>query len=219
MYMITPTKHKAGPATAGITDELAISFVEHVSNPKSKTKFDHFGEQLNSRLKQFLPEGSRKGCLRNREEDLRQDAAVLLITSFLRGNKKLARAVRSGCIGEVEKEINRSIMAAIKFACLNSIKTTEMEARHLPGVVEKFAEWSFAQTKRANLVKQLNDAGWRDHVLSQREFEIVSAMLAGTPRKEIAQIHGISASGISRLLERIAKNLYTKNQRGSGLQR
>lgn len=219
VYMTTPTKYKAGPATAGITNELALSFVEHVRNPKNKSKFDHFGDQLNCRLKQCLPQGSRNGCLRNREEDLRQDAAVLLFTSFLRGNIKLARAVGSGCIGEVDKEINRSILAAIKYACLNSIKRNDLEIRHLPSVVEKFAEWSSAQTQHATLAKRLADAGWKDHFVSRREFEIVSAIIAGTPRKEIAQMHGISASGISRLLERIAKALSVKNQQGSGLQR
>jgi hypothetical protein len=216
--MTTPNKNNPSPAKPGVTDALARSYVEHLRNPKSKVYFDRFGDQLNSQLNHFLPEGSRGGCLKNREEDLRQEAALCLLTSLLAGNKFLAHAVRADCIDEIGQQINCSIRAAIKYVCLNNIRRNELEERHHPKVVELFAEWASAKMERVQVEKMLAEAGWKDHTLTVREFQIVSAVLAGTPRKEVSVSFGISASGISRLLERTAKALSRKNKPAKGLQ-
>ncbi len=215
--MTTPKRKNKVLATAGENHEIAIAYLEHRRNPGCKQTFNWFGDLLELRLKELMPDGSRKGCLKNLESDLRQDAAVLLLESLLAGSPSLATAVRAAKIQKIDEEISRSTGAAIRYASLNYIEEHTREKRNHEGVVEVCENWAANQLHQTAIEQQLVEAGWQDQKLSKRDQGVVTAIMNGIPRKEVGEVFGISESGISRLMTRLAKSVAAQNKPDAGL--
>jgi len=213
--MTTPNKSKVGPTKVGETqksaDALAVSYRDHMADPKCKRKFDLFGVDLSERLEQFLPDGFSYGSLKSQDADIRQEAAKLLLTSYLSGNSDLRMALRGGVISDIADQLDRSLQGAIKAVTSSLLRANEVRIRHHQRVIETCMEWSSCDEKSNASKNALREAGLEDLLLSTRDTEIIRQFLAGRSRKEICEEQGLSPSGLSRVLKRVTKIALKRN--------
>jgi hypothetical protein len=95
--------------------EIALAWIELTQSPQDCQHRFHY--LLATLLKTRLPDGSTHGILRKREDELRQSAHLILLR-YLPGNSTLAAAVEDKDPRRIRDQIDRSINAAIRMACL-----------------------------------------------------------------------------------------------------
>jgi len=204
-----PIKHHitSAPVIAGgkPTSSLANSYLAHKADPHSKIKLDAFGDELDCLLQQFLRDGSQTGCLHQKEADIRQSAAQVLLRDYLDGNARLQVGVRSRAIGTVENEIKRSTNAVLGIITKRMIRKSKMEQQAL----EKFALSAaqpdvgcrYLSTRRK--IAALLQAALKQRTISARSAKVLTSLIIDEQsRNEVAEQYGITPHAIAQIVRR-----------------
>jgi hypothetical protein len=117
------TKSAAAPVAGNIVETwLALN-----ASPRSISKLNHFANRLDFALRVKFPNGTMGGSMQGTEDEIRQNAAILLLNKFLAGNRKLMAATAKTNKKQILNQINRSMSAALKVCRrqLSRKRTTE----------------------------------------------------------------------------------------------
>lgn len=108
----TNTKSSVTPAGTGC-NELATAWLDYCDHPQNRETAEAFGRHLDRLFRQRLPDRRCSGVLEGREAEIRQEAYLLLVGSFLAGNRELVPATRARDHGRIAREILRSLSGSI----------------------------------------------------------------------------------------------------------
>ena len=118
MINISKSNLSASPKTAGYSPkhsipDIASAWQEYCNDPESKEICEHLGGLLEALLNSRLPKGRYKGILLGMEEEVRQDAYLLLARRYLGGNPELIDATLAGDLATIRAQIALSAGASI----------------------------------------------------------------------------------------------------------
>jgi flagellar biosynthesis/type III secretory pathway chaperone len=197
----------SAPVIAGEkpSTNLATLYSAHKADPNSQTKLNQFGDHLNELLHRFFGENSQNGCLHQKESDIRQSAALMLLEGYLDGNKQLQAAVRSQALVTVENEIHRSTNAVLGILKKRMIRASQLEQITL----DKFAlinepsvngdKYLRTRDKMIVLLKAAQAAGG----ISVRNAKILKALIINErSREEVAKHYGLTVDAIAQIVHR-----------------
>jgi hypothetical protein len=84
MFTNTRPQPAASPKKAGYqqrksTSDLALAWIDYCQNPGSASAAEHLANHLDALFKTRVPDGHYNGILKGRDNDVRQEAYLLLI--------------------------------------------------------------------------------------------------------------------------------------------
>jgi hypothetical protein len=186
--------------------------MEYQAKPNSQQQFDRFGIELDQLLHRFLPNGSQSGCLKHKEEDMRQSAALLLFEGYLDNNQELRDAVSSGDPLHVEDQIKRSAWEAIKNCLLRHIRRDQIRTRNSNKLADVFIDSGDHQNDawRRKQFQRLVRLAVSSRRISSRDAAIlIDLVVRERSREEVAKGYGMTESGLSRIVSK-AKTVLTQ---------
>ena len=97
--------------------------------PLCATAKDNLACTLDWALKVIVPDGRNNDILSGRDSDIRQEAYMLLIKSYLKGNRDLKAASKLGSRAAIGEAIEQAIHSSINFAKYKLIRSIKRELR------------------------------------------------------------------------------------------
>lgn len=207
----------AAPNGAG---NLTRTWLAYAAGPKSFEKLDKFAVELDHALHWCLPSSILRGPLRGRENEIRQDAAILLVGTFLVGNKRLMNATRKGIVREVENQLARSISGAVRYSLRRLRRQAARDAvlfRRLyhqdagscshPSA-QKF--WGLPLAVQHELALQALHVAVTGKLLSRKQADVAASIVADNiSPSDLARQRGISRQAVHQSLQPVRKYLWT----------
>lgn len=192
---------------------LAIIWTFQVGNPKWGEKF---ASLLDRRLKQILPEGRLRDLLEGQESEIRQRAALLLLQSYLNGNRILQSATEREDLAEVANQIQRSINASLRLASCRVRRALDRDRKRFteldesvhsssvmhPAWRKKVSELPF-EARRSLLLMLLED-GVRARSISKANSHMVREMIdSDMTQADMAREIGISRPAVHQRISSV----------------
>lgn len=216
------TSLSAASSEAGNSQALAQAWVDYCKQPDNKNTRERLGSELDPALRTGLPNGRLPGILKGKEEDLRQEAGLMLLKKYLAGNKKLVEATLSGDMPEIVRQIERSVCASINISIWQLKKSLLKD-----GMVLEFSEaidahpravsahpawrntlWELPLALQRELVFScLRSAVREKHLLETNANIALTMMDKGLTQSEMAGSLGISRQAIHQRLAPVRKYL------------
>ncbi len=125
---LAASSKKAGYSfkTTSIPD-LAGAWLAYCSDPDSSQARECLAVRLDESLRSRLPLGGCTGILAGHEEDIRQEAYLLLVGRFLAGNAGLMTATAAGDVAKIDNQIRKSANGSIRAVLRTMLRSL---ARH-----------------------------------------------------------------------------------------
>jgi transposase-like protein len=219
------SKSAASTEMAGYSTALpdaASAWQQYCSDPGNGLLGEHLAIEIDALLKRRLPRGRLAGVLLGREEEVRQEAYLLLVGKYLAGNADLMAATAGGNRLQIMNQIHKCVGGSIKSVSLTIKKALK---RHLewhvygtepqdcpqatcvhPSWRKHLCEISFEE-QRALVFGALAQAV-RKKLLRARSARIAMDMVdRRLNQRKIARSLGISRQAVHRLLAPVRKHL------------
>lgn len=200
------------------TENLTAAWMKFAA-AESLENLDRLGIELDRALRSRLPGGSCSWPIQGREDELRQDAAILLVQKFLLGNRRLMLATRKRQIGEVERELAHSLFHAVRIARKRLIHHAHAEAArvrslalqdegHCPHPTDrKF--WSLPLALQRELALQALNIAVTGHLVPKPSAKLARDLITGSAtQSELARKAGITRPAVHRRLEPVRQHLW-----------
>jgi len=115
--MSTQSKSAAPPIGAGypppLHPDLALAWLNYCDHQESQEAAEHLAFHLDRHFKERLPDRRCTGVLVGREEEIRQEAYLLLVGRYLAGNRELIEATEARDHAEIANQILKSLAGSI----------------------------------------------------------------------------------------------------------
>ena len=106
------SKKKAGKRHS--VPGLASAWLSYCRDPECREVCGHFAIKLDALLKSRVPDGLYQGILKGLEDEVRQEAYLLLVGKYLAGNSDLIAATAAGSRKEITNQITKSLCGSIR---------------------------------------------------------------------------------------------------------
>ena len=184
--------------------KLAKAWISYCNSPESAE--GELALHLDALLRKRLPAGHYKGVIKGQEDEVRQEAYLLLVQRYLAGNAALFAATARGDEGEIANQIDKSLRGSLKSVARTlkkgarrRLKTHDYDAdvdalcgADHPANRRNFWALPF-EAQRALVFSVLRRAAEQNR-LPRRSVEIASDMLG----REMSQSWLAKSRGISR---------------------
>lgn len=214
MFNKTSSTTIAAPYRAG---NLTRAWLASADDSQSADKLDKLAIELDTTLRHRLPSGTFRGILAGREDEVRQDAAILLVEGFLLGNRRLMRATRAGNVSEAANQLSRSISGAISI----SIRRLRRQAARYFARFQPISDhdhgtcchpsdrqyWSLPLAVQRALALQALHVAVTGRLITRQQASLAEAIATGTSQATAAREYGISRSAISQRLQPVRRYL------------
>lgn len=216
----------AAPKRAGnsksSTSDLAQVWINYCGDPERKDSENALASKLDALFKRKFPDRSCQGILNGREQEVRQEAYLLLVGRYLAGNRILIAATSNGDREQIENQIKRSLSGALKSVARSMRRTAE---RHLE--LHAYGEdldvcpqaacihpayqtsyWELPYEMQLRMVFAALRLGLHNGLFCSMSADIVVAMLeGGHSQSQIAKALGISRQAVHSRLAPVRKHL------------
>jgi len=191
---------------------LAFAWIFHQS---TRGWGERFAELLDQRLRQIMPKGRLSGILNGLEDEVRQNAALLLLEQYFHGNHRLHEARQNLDLVAAANQIQRSINAALRLSQIRLRRTLYSESQRFI----QFEEIHHAPTHspdcrhmfqlpfedRLRLLVSLLEKSVTDRSLSKPSAEMIREMIdRGITQVQMARELGISRAALSQRISKIS---------------
>lgn len=211
--------------TAGYSSavpDIASAWQQFCNEPENGRVREQLAIEIDAILKMRLPIGRLSGLLQRREEDIRQQAYMLLVGKYLCGNRKLLAATVLGNRPEIRSQIERSISGSIRTISRNM---KHAQKRHLEYHVYcevlndepqatsihpagRMSLWELPFADQRALVFDALAQAVSKKLIRARNARIAMEMVdAKLNQRQIAKSLGISPQAIHRILAPVRKHL------------
>ena len=230
MCKITKSKSAARlEKTAGNSSavpDIASAWQQFCNDPGCREVREQLAIEIDVLLRKRLPQGHLVGILVGREDEVRQEAYMLLVGKYLSGNRQLMAATAMGHRSEILNQVQRSIGGSIR-----SVSRTMKAAlkKHLelhvygedcppafcvhPAWRKNLGELSYEQQRA--LVFDALGVAVKKKLVRARNARIAMEMVdRRLNQRQIAKSLGISPQAIHRLLAPVREHLpkFIENQ-------
>lgn len=157
-------------------------------------------------------------------EDIAQDAAVLLIDRYLRGNRALTLATKARHTERIAEEIKRSIKGAAEVAVKRAMGRAGLESARMARLAEAAAHgelpdageatYRLPHEQQMQLALAALHKAVRDQLMNPDRASVMREVLSGKPTAQVARERGLSSSAISQQVNKGAKLLGRMIERG-----
>ncbi len=206
-------------AASNGAENLTRTWLAYATALKSFAQLDEFAVELDRVLHHRLPSEIFRGLLRGREDEIRQDAAILLVERFLIGNKRLMQATRKGIFREVENQLSRSISSAVQVSLRRLRRQVAREAILFRRIRNKDAGiyyhpserkfWGLPLAVQQELALQALHLAVTGQLLSRSQADIAVSMVAGSiSQSGLARKLRISRQAVHQRLQPVRKYLW-----------
>jgi len=219
----TTRKSAASSKSAGYSPsstDLPLAWLNYCDHPESPETKNILAIHLDSILKERLPDNRYEGILSGREEEVRQEACLLVVSKYLAGNPELIAATASVNHQEIDAQIRRSVGAAIKSAS-QTLKHAIKRHRQLHSYGEdldalpqavcthpacRTSLWELPYEAQRQMVFAALRSALKKKLLHARNARILMDMIKeGLSQSEIAKRLGISRAAVHQRLEPVRK--------------
>lgn len=214
MINSTSSSTIAVPSRAG---NLTRAWLACADDSQSADKLDKFATELDGVLRQRIPSGTFRGFLRGREDEIRQDAAILLIEGYLLGNRRLMRATRAGNVSEVANQLSRSVSAAISVSIRRLRRQAARHVARFQPLQEhnggtcchpsSLGYWSLPLPVQRSLALQALHLAVTGSLITRQQASVAENIVAGKSPTAIAREYGVSRSAIAQRLQPVRRYL------------
>jgi DNA-binding XRE family transcriptional regulator len=224
MQKLQYTQNGADVSHAAKTKEnqgfaLALAWLAQKHCPNNKRAEDRFGELINNCIWKQVPNGSRKGCLKEKEEDIRQDA-YLLLHRYLRGNRDIAAAEEHGDLEKLQEHIEKCVRITVAIATRRMArKETRYEiacgryaeepleyAIHHPALA--VSPFEMGETGRRKLILAALDRATKEKAIRDEDAAMIRTRIEhDLSQAEFARLTGVSREAIHQREKRVLKSL------------
>ncbi len=176
---------------------------------------EQFANELVQECRSRIPH--LNGILAGAEQEVVQDACLLLIGSFLPRNERLAAATREGDSEGIDRHLRASIRICGKHAMqrIARYRARERSRKVEPGTDVDFgtvdhphASRELSPEQRCALALSALQLAMRREILTERAFEVARLTLEeGLTGREVAERLGISPSAVSQQLRSVSAQL------------
>lgn len=195
---------------------LARKWLTFWQNPNDEFALDELGIEIDNILRTLLPRGKTAGTLlSNWEEDIRQEAGILLYRRFLVGNEELIAATQNNNHGAISEHLKRSVWAALKstiwplrrkilqweevFESRENLEELGGTTNPHPSELQQIGDLPIEV--QLELVRSALQRASREKRLSTQSVEIARSLLDGDlTQAEIARARGVSRQAINQRL-------------------
>lgn len=215
------TKTKtAGCLQPGNKTELAAAWVAFAQPAAGQREYEKLAVMLDQRLRAVHPDGS---WIQQREGEVRNNANLMLLESFLRGNRKLIEATLQNNQERIAEEIDRSMLAAVSIQKKRILAQIKSDANRLA----EFDEFTIPvyAPEHPSLRRELSNLSpglMREHFLGAVEDALSSEELSLETAQLIREMadEGMSSAKAARR-RRISRNAVRQRLRraASGINR
>jgi DNA-binding CsgD family transcriptional regulator len=208
----TKTKFSVSPAGTGY-NELATAWLDYCDHPENREASEAFGRHLDRLFRQRLPDRRCSGVLEGHEAEIRQEAYLLLVGSFLAGNRELITATQAQDHGRIACEILRSLAGSISAISRTLARHTIRYRRLHAGDPDLCSEavclhpscreslWELPFELQRELVFAVLERAIRNKLLAARGARIAMEMVDGNlTQSEVAASLGISRQAVHQQL-------------------
>jgi len=215
--MNTKSKSAASPKKkAGkrhLVPGLASAWLSYCRDPECREVCGHFAIKLDALLKSRVPDGNYQGVLKGLEDEVRQEAYLLLVGKYLAGNPELIAATAAGSRKEITNQITKSLCGSIK-AITRTMK--KLRWRHLEfhacGVdldtcyqvrhpAQRRTLWELPFDLQRQMVFASLQNAIQEKLLVARSARIAMTMVdEGLTQSDIAKSLGISRPAVHQML-------------------
>lgn len=201
---------------------LATKWLEFCNNPDDDQALNRLGNEIDELLCRFLPRGRFLGVLLDWEEEIRQEAGLLLYTRYLAGNRGLIEATRAKDHIEIAGHIRRSVWVALKVTVWRYRKKLHqwIQIFESNGNLDEhpLAVWPHPADYRRigelplevqlNLVRAALRRAVCEKHLGAQNVELACTLLEGNvTQAELAKSRGITRQAINQRLASVRKYL------------
>ena len=192
---------------------LASAWLSYCRDPKCREACGHLAVQLNGLLKIRVPDGLYQGVLKGLEDEVRQEAYLLLVGKYLAGNPELIAATAAGSRKEIANQIMKSICGSIR-----SVRQTMKKQRWrrmdiyacgedidaIPRVwhpAQRSSLWDLPFELQREMVFASLQNAIEEKLLKARSARIAMTMVdEGLTQSDIAKSLGISRPAVHQML-------------------
>jgi hypothetical protein len=207
-------------AATSVTGNIVETWLALNASPRSIPKLNHFANRLDFALSVIFPNGTMGGSMQGTEDEIRQNAAILLLNKFLAGNRKLMAATAKTNKKQILNQINRSMLAALK-VCRRQLSRKITKERimldellaedpRLPNVLPKLNTklWELPFALQHILALKLLQISVQTKQTSKASTKVVEAILDGKmTQAQMARKLGVSRSAVSQTVQSVTKSL------------
>jgi hypothetical protein len=198
--------------------DLAKAWMSFCTSPEADP--NELARQLDTLLKNRLSDGRCQEPIAGREDEIRQEACLLLINRYLAGNPALFDATKALDEDEISEQIARSAQASltsvkrtIKKAALKLAKVHDEDAdidavggSNHPANRKNF--WALPYELQRAMVFSILRRAATENLLTQRTLSIAVNMLESERgQSPAAKAHGISRQSVHQHLSRVREVL------------
>lgn len=214
------TQKTAALNGAGNKQALVSSWIVFFEQPENRKLLNQLADQVDLELRRKFPSGILYDVLKNQEEEVRQQAAIMLFEHYLPGNFQLARATRSGDRDEIKNQIGRSINAATKIVQMRLSRELVSEMKRWSSLPEDAVQWGCIPHSSDHTLHSLPYHALRELALAallaaveQKRVSSQNAALAttiiekGVTQAEVARRLKINRSAVHQRLQAVRKYL------------
>ena len=213
---------KAGYSPNITKRNLTSAWLKYARNPACPAATDHLAICLDALLKFRLPRGRYTGILKGHEDEVRQDAYLLLIQKYLAGNPELMAATAAGDSQLIAAEIERSLGSSIR-SVSKSLKKQMLRHQEIhtygvdldsyetnsclhPAYREKL--WQLPFDLQRKLVFAALRHAVRENLLQPGNAQAAKDMLGkGLTKSQLAKSLGISRQAVHQRLASVSEFL------------
>ena len=218
----TSSKSAASPKKAGYSiPELAAAWLNYCDHPESPNACEHLAIHLDQLFKNRLPNGQYSGILQGREDEVRQEA-YLLVGDYLSGNKDLIAATEARNLVEISNQIHKSLAGSLRSVSRTLKKKSNRHMRlhaygqDLDGCAQyanihpayRKSLWDLPFEAQRDLVFAAMRTAVREKLLQTRNANIAINMVSkGLNQRQIAAIMGVSPAAVHQRLAPVRRFL------------
>jgi len=223
---ITKTKLAASPeagySRTNTTTPLAFAWVAYCEHPEDLETKEKLAWELDQALIDVLPNRRCNGILAGSENEVRQAAILLLLDRYLAGNVGLIAATKELDLQQIENQIQRSIIAAIRTSTrtlLHSIEKDIQKHAYCESIdehpaatcvhpAERKTLWELPYELQRELMFVALRIALKEKLLPQHNVRMVMTMMdESLSQSAMAESMGISRSAVHQRLAPVREYL------------
>jgi len=162
------------------------------------------------------------GLLKGKEDEIRQESILLLLSRYLAGNADLIAATKKANLAEIKSQLQRSIFAAVQATSRSLLRSIERERKRYEysdsidehpratclHPAERTTLWQLPYETQLELVFGALRMAIEEKLLPEKNLQLVMTMLkAGLSQTQIALSLGISRQAVHQRIEHVRNHL------------